>query len=173
MSIIKTNQRNLRHSEGYSWLISERSTEWKKKKLIGLRCINGIDAFRGHICASQGGGQQKTVLTQREGNHRRQGTFDLNNSDQKVLNKAEVDKSVHTFSPCESFVIISALTGKTTVPRASWPWFDKTRTPNNIMGKVCRVYQGHSQNHSMWTNLNTPKIKATVTGNPVGPGKIV
>lgn len=58
---------------------------------------NGIDAVTGHICASQGGGQQKKVLTQREGNERGQV------SDQKVLINAGVDKSAHTFSPRESF----------------------------------------------------------------------
>lgn len=105
-------------------------------------CRNGIDAVRGHICTSQGGGQQKMELSQREGNQRGQGTFDFNNSDQKVLSKAKVDKSAHTFSLSESFLIIWALTGKTTVPRDSCPWFDKTRTPNNIRGKVFQVYQG-------------------------------
>lgn len=81
-------------------------------------------------------------LSQREGNQRGQGIFDFNNSDQKVLSKAKVDKSAHTFSLSESFLIIWALTGKTTVPRDSCPWFDKTRTPNNIRGKVFQVYQG-------------------------------
>lgn len=61
------------------------------------------------------------MLTQREGNQRGQGTFDFNNSDQKVLSFADVDKSARTFSLSGSFLVIWALTGKTTVPRDSCP----------------------------------------------------
>lgn len=117
MSVIKTNQWNLCHL-GPDVHTLRTTADWSvkgpvsEKKWTGSRCRNGIDAVRGHIWASQGGGQQKKVLTQREGNQRGQGTFDFNNSDQKVLREAEVDKSAHTFSLSKSFLIIWALTGK-------------------------------------------------------------
>lgn len=73
-----------------------------------------------------------------KGREIREGTFDFNNSDQVVLIKAYVDKSAHIFSLSESFLIISALTVKKTVPRDICPKaFLRGADPFKVPGGKC------------------------------------
>lgn len=113
------------------------------------------------------------MLTQSEGNQRGQGTFDFNSSDQKVLREAEVDKSAHTFSLSESFLIIWALTGKQLSLEILALGFTKPEPQIILGGKFVKVIKARVKtNQSSQCAKNTP-IKNKATGNPVGPGKIV
>lgn len=163
VSVIKTSQQNLRHLRPDVRTV-RATTDWslkgppsEKKNPTGLTCRNCIDAVRGHICTSHGRGQQKKVLTQREGNQGGQLTFDFNNSDQKVLSKSEVETSAHTFSPSDSGLLIWSLTVEPTVHQASCSWCVWTRNPKNIRGNVCQVHQGQGQNESsQCARIETP-----------------
>lgn len=113
------------------------------------------------------------MLTQREGNQRGQGTFDFNNSDQKVLREAEVDKSAHTFSLSESFLIIWALTGKQLSPEILALGFTKPEPQIISGGKFVKVIKARVKTNQSSQCAKTTPVKNKATGNPVGPGKIV